>query len=243
MRPLIGILLQIVIVSPLLVFALDRNAIRWKNLTLLAVFLLLYWSLLLVPTAFPALKLMDGTWNWSGKLYAILGSVLFYFAARQAFGSRDFVRFQWNNPVALRNFWFLLAIFVGSCALAFSIFGKTAERLDYLLFQSTLPGLDEELAFRGILLGLMSNMLKPAIALGRFKIGNPALWISAAFFALGHSFTIDSQCTIHQNWFEFFNVLAIGSLLGWLTLKGGNIWTAVLVHNLFNVVPKLLFWL
>ena len=135
-----------------------------------------------------------------------------------------------------------MAILVSKSTLALCLIGHSAERLDYLLFQSTLPGLDEELAFRGILLGLLSNMLKPAIALGRFKMGNPALWITAILIAPGHGLTINAQWDIHQNWFEFVNTLSIGLILGWLTIKSGNIWSAVLVHNLFNFLPKLIFW-
>ncbi len=242
-RTIFTVLLQVALVSPLLFWARAEKGMRWKNLLLLVAFLGIYWTLLSLPNSFPALKMTSGSWNWSGKIYAIAGSALFYFAVRSALGTQDFVRFEWRNQAAFRKFLIILAFFVCIIGLAFYLISDSTDRTEYLRFQALLPGLDEELAFRGIIMGLLSAILKPEITLGRIKLGNPALWISAAFFALGHSFTIDSQWNVHQNWFEFLNVLAIGSLLGWLTLKSGNIWTAVLVHNLFNVVPKLLFWL
>lgn len=109
------------------------------------------------------------------------------------------------------------------------------------LFQFTMPGLDEELAYRGIMLGLLSNSLKPRINLGSANLGNPALLITSILFGLSHSIYIDDNWSFYHNWFEFFNVFAIGLFLGWITIKSGNILMSILMHNLINTLPKIIF--
>lgn len=72
-RTIFTVLLQVALVSPLLFWARAEKGMRWKNLLLLVAFLGIYWTLLSLPNSFPALKMTSGSWNWSGKIYAIAG--------------------------------------------------------------------------------------------------------------------------------------------------------------------------
>ncbi len=106
-----------------------------------------------------------------------------------------------------------------------------------------MPGIDEEFAFRGIMLGILSNSLKSRILIGSINLGSPALFITSILFGFVHSLTIDNNWNFNQNWFEFFNMFAIGLLLGWITIKTGSIFMAILLHNTLNTLPKIIFWI
>ena len=213
---------------------------KWKHLLLFASYYFFYLILLVIPNLFPALRIVESAWNWSGKLYAITGSIIFYSLFRKAFSQHNYITFRQNNNSLKPKFYAVVVIFFVSVGLACFSANKSETSLEDFLFQFTMPGLDEELAFRGIMLGLLSNTLQPKIYLGSRSLGNPALIITSILFAAGHSFSIDGNWVFHQNWFEFINMFAIGLLLGWMTIKSGSILMSILVHDLINILPKII---
>ena len=215
---------------------------KWKHLLLFASYYFFYLFLLAIPNLFPALRIVESAWNWSGKLYAITGSISFYLLFRKAFPQHNYITFKQKNNALKPKFYAIVIIFFVSAGLACFSVNKSETRLEYFLFQFTMPGLDEELAFRGIMLGLLSNSLKSKIYLGSRSLGNPALTITSILFAAGHSFSIDGNWVFYQNWFEFINMFAIGLLLGWMTVKSGSILMSILVHDLINILPKIIAW-
>jgi sodium transport system permease protein len=76
-----------------------------------------------------------------------------------------------------------------------------------------LPGLMEELAFRGALMGVLLKVTTP----------RRALWIQAAVFALAHLSAI-----------RFPPTLALGLLLGLLRLRSGSVVPGMLMHGVHN---------
>ena len=103
-----------------------------------------------------------------------------------------------------------------------------------------MPGLDEEIAWRGIMLGILSNSLKPKFNIGSFNLGNPAIIITSILFGLGHSFGMTNSWEFYQNWFEFANTFLIGLIFCWITIRSGSILIPILLHNLMNILPHLI---
>lgn len=216
---------------------------KWKYFLLFASYYFLYLLLLYIPNIFTELRIVESTWNWSGKLHAIAGSILFFLLFRNAFSQHNYITFRQNDNSLKPKFYAVAIVFFVSIGLACFYVNKSETDPEYFLFQFTMPGLDEELAFRGIMLGLLSNSLKPKIYLGSRSLGNPALIITSILFAAGHSLSIDSNWVFYQNWFEFINMFAIGLLLGWMTIKSGSILMSILVHDLINTLPKIIAWI
>jgi sodium transport system permease protein len=82
-----------------------------------------------------------------------------------------------------------------------------------LLSAAILPGLVEETLFRGVILTGLRRHLSPAAA----------VLICALLFAV-----------LHLSPWRFLPQLALGCLLGWLTLRTGSCWPAALAHALHN---------
>lgn len=243
-RLLTAIIIEFIVIGPLVIIALNQSDSRWKYLLLFAAYYIFYLYFLALPNFFPELRIIKNTsWNWSGKIYAITGSLLFYFKLREAFSNHNYITFKQNINSLRPKFFAVCIVFILTIGLSFFSINNSESRLEQLLFQFTLPGIDEELAFRGIMLGLLSNSLKPKICFGSVNLGNPALLITSILFGLAHSFEIDSNWGFHQNWFEFANMFAIGLLLGWMAIKSGSILMPVVFHNLINTLPKIIFWI
>lgn len=236
------ILLELIFISPLIALGLDRPDRKWKLLILFALFYVGYSFLLFAPLLFPQLRFIVSEWNWSGKTYALAGSILFYVLFRKVFTEHDFMTFR-QRPTRLKPLLYVtMLVFLTAIVAAIWYVEPSATRSAFLWFQFTMPGLDEEIAFRGIMLGLLSNALRLKISISTLNLGNPALWITSILFGLCHSFHIDPGWTVHQDWYPFFNTFLPGLLFGWLTLKSGSIVMAILVHSLSNTIPGLVVW-
>lgn len=232
------------VIAPLVVLGLNKTDYKWKVLLLFVIYCFFYTSFLSLPFLFPETKIIhDSPWNWSGKIFAIAGSLLFYLLFKKTFTTIDYLSFKQQKNSVKPAFFITIFVFLLAIGLAFFCIKKSDERLEYFLFQFTMPGLDEELAFRGIMMGLLSNSLQSKIKIGSFDLGNPALLITSILFGLGHSLQIDNDGNVYQNWFEFLNTFSIGLLLGWMTIRSGNVLMSFCIHGLINTLPKIFFWL
>ena len=235
-------IINLVVITPLIALGLKHQDAKWKCIILFAAFYVVYSCLVFFPSWMSAFRIIEGEWNWSGKIYGIIRSILFLIIFRKELGDHNFITLRQRNTSLKPILIVTMIVFVVAVVLAIISIQKSGERFEYFLFQFTMPGLDEELAYRGIILGLLSNALRPKMSIKTISLGNPALLITSILFALGHSFQIDPDWYVHQNWVEFISSFATGLLLGWLTLKSGSILMAILIHDLFNVIPLLIVW-
>ena len=104
-----------------------------------------------------------------------------------------------------------------------------------LVFELTMPGYDEEIAFRGIMIGILSTLLIETKNI--FK--NPAIWITAILFGLVHALKFDGNWSLHIDWIYFSYTFLYGFLLGWMTIKSRSILMSVISHNTANVFATL----
>lgn len=106
--------------------------------------------------------------------------------------------------------------------------------LETLLFQITLPGFDEEIMFRGVLLGLMCSCLRNDVPIWR----NPAILITSVLFGLVHALTVnDGPISFSISSFIWTGMIGYG--LGYMTLKTRSILLAIVAHNLCNFLQNL----
>ncbi len=111
---------------------------------------------------------------------------------------------------------------------------ETKEKWDIntILFQLTAPGISEEIAYRGIMLGLLFKILKPNIIIFKNNFGNPAILITAILFGFAHGLHLTNSYGIEFNMFSFFFTLSYGIFWGWLTIRSGSILLAMISHSL-----------
>lgn len=209
-----------------------RGRIHWGWLVSALILMAVYDALLTRGYGAIPLTLWPSDWNWEGKLMGLaLGLMV---ASLPWLGwKRTGLTLKQDRrglPGALMLSAVLVALFLG-LALYFPGQGYDA---DSLAFQLTMPGFDEELFYRGVLLLMLNEAFgKPVRVLGA-QMGWGAVVSSVAFglmHALGYSdgaFTFDAVLMASTG----FAAL----LLVWLKEKTGSLLLPVLLHNFGNVI-------
>jgi len=91
--------------------------------------------------------------------------------------------------------------------------------LETILFQSTLPGLEEEIIFRGILLTILNQVFtNPKWTLAKVSFGWVAI-ITSLLFGLTHGLSFDSNFHIQFNIFAILRASFDGLLFALLAEK------------------------
>jgi membrane protease YdiL (CAAX protease family) len=181
-----------------------------------------------LPNLVPALDVIGGEWNWMGKVLSLALSAI----AIAAFGlSPDAIglTLRQRHPrigivaVALFIVW-------GACLGTF--FKPGAPDAETLAFQATMPGLAEELVYRGIVPALLLGLVRHKAPVGDIPwaviVATSVMF--GAWHGLGYShghFSFDTMSAL----FPF-----LGSLPGgWLRFKTGSLVVPFLGHSLANV--------
>lgn len=220
------------VVLPILVWALikkDGKGIRATSLVgalFLADLVLVY-----LPLAYGSKGMV---WAWQGKIFetaAFLGIA----AAMKLKDKAGIV-------MPRRMIWIPLGILLGflySTGDFWKFFSGSYEArksdLNIISYELTMPGIAEELSFRGVMLGIMDDAFgRPVKFLGEtFGVGYVA---TTLLFLLGHALMFD------EHWKLVFAVetipdfLFFGTLMCWLRYRSGSILPCVLVHNVNNAI-------
>lgn len=91
-----------------------------------------------------------------------------------------------------------------------------------LLVMAVIPGLCEELYFRG----LLQNVFK-----GLTKSVHAAVWITAILFSF-----------IHFQFFGFVPRVLLGAILGYILVYSGSVWVNAIAHTLNNAMAVVALW-
>jgi membrane protease YdiL (CAAX protease family) len=175
-------------------------------------------------------------WNWEGKLLALAATLIV--AALPAFGWRRTGLTLAQAPGSLRTaipVATLYCLFFVGVALAFP--GDTASP-ETIAFQLSMPGLEEEPFFRGILLLALDRAFTGRVRWLGVDWGWGAI-LSCALFGLAHAFGYaDGQFSFDP----LVMALTAGpSLIAvWLRLRTGSLLLLVLLHNFGNSISLLL---
>ena len=177
----------------------------------------------LVPNMFP------GSWAWTGKLLATAGLLLV--AALPWFGLRR-CGVTLRQAPGSRPAWVVFAVLAAAIfSLAFA-WRDGRDGLDTILFQWTMPGIEEELFYRGVLLLALNEAFgaNDGRRLGGIGVGG---LLACVAFGLGHAlFWREGGLS-----FDAMAMALTGGpalLLVWFRARTGSLLLPVLAHNVAN---------
>ena len=180
-------------------------------------------------------RLIEGEWNWQGKILALVATLAI--AAFPAFGWRRVGLTLRQAPGSLRAAVPVAALYCGFFLAIALAFGGSDGSREAITFQLTMPGLEEEPFYRGILLFALYRAFQ-----GRARfLGVDWSWgalLSCALFGLAHAFGYS------EGGFQFdpmvMALTAIPAVLAvWLRLRTGSLLLPVLLHNFGNAIGLL----
>jgi membrane protease YdiL (CAAX protease family) len=181
-----------------------------------------------LPSKIAVLKLPGAHWNWVGKIASLLLSALVIVALRMSPAAVGLTRRQEHKRIGAAA----LVLFVVWGACIGALFKPGQADAETLAFQATMPGLAEEIAYRGI---------GPAILLGLVHRRAPFAGMPwAVIVATSIAFGVWHGLGYSSGRFNFDAMSAavplVGSIAGgWVRFKTGSLVVPILGHGLANV--------
>lgn len=181
-----------------------------------------------LASASAVFKIPGADWNWVGKVFSLVLSAIVIVALRLSPGAVGLTLKQDHKKIGIAAL-VLFAVW-GTCLGL--LFKPGQADLETLAFQATMPGIAEELVYRGIC---------PAILLGLIRRRTPEPGIPwAVILATSIVFGIWHGLGYSGGDFRFDTMSAlfpfVGSIAGgWLRFKTGSLVVPVLGHGIANV--------
>lgn len=179
----------------------------------------------------------DLQFNWAGKLLSTLLSLaVIYWLKWVSPAEVGLVRPQ---PGSLRSIGLVVAVL---CLVEFADSFPNRHHhphtsLEAFLYEFTMPGLAEELFFRGTFLALLHRVYPRKLPF----LGTYTSWggvLSILLFVLGHAFSFTGPLQIlphaHFTWGLVLNITLWGTLFLWVRERSGSCLAAMVAHNLSN---------
>jgi membrane protease YdiL (CAAX protease family) len=176
-------------------------------------------------------------YNWVGKGVALVFEVAFVFAipgySRKELGMGSRIEWTDASPILIVcGAYFLLRL------LLYGASGMASAHIDAetVLFQASLPGLQEELLFRGIMLGLLNRIFpRPVWTFLKVRFGWAAV-LTTIVFGLAHGVRLNENHGLSVNYVSFFRTAFDGFLFALLAERTKSIFPGVVYHNLLNLI-------
>jgi membrane protease YdiL (CAAX protease family) len=223
--------LKLIIVSPIIIFTLKNKKLETlKVLSAFVIFFLINQISINLPFISSELQISNwnSNWNWVGKIYTIIGSILFLIFYRKYPLKDYFLTFKQENKFFKKGVLIIISLLILKTTLMFFAPTKLLN-WETLFYQFSMPGIDEEIAYRGIMLGLLTKILKC-----KNLILNSSVWITAILFGFAHGLSLSKEFSIIFNIQPFLITMFHGLIWGWITIRSGSILLALISHNLGN---------
>lgn len=185
----------------------------------------LYFALRSLPLFGAGERVAGEDWNWSGHLLALGGMLALAAVLNRRTGTAPHeMGLAWPANLGA-------AVPVAAAALlvSYPLQVITAGRVESVpaaawLFVATMPGLAEEVAFRGVLLAAAERAAPMARTIAGVRLSLGAALLTAAFVFL-HGFGVGT----------IVSVLPGALLYLWLRLRTGSVLVPIVAHNLWNL--------
>lgn len=181
-----------------------------------------------VPAMVEGFDILGGNWNWMGKLCSLGLSVLAIGAFRLSPAAVGLTLEHRHAATGL----IALAFFIGWGAALGLAFRPGSPDAETLAFQALMPGLSEEIVYRGIVPALLLGLMRRSGAVE----GMPwaVILASAGIFGIWHGLSYSQGAFAFELMSASFPF--IGSIAGgWLRFKTGSLLFPVLAHSLANL--------
>jgi membrane protease YdiL (CAAX protease family) len=193
----------------------------------------------LLPLYVHALQFPNVHWNWGGKVLdiAVMLAAATIFILTRHFTARDFGLTFRQAPRSWRAVLFMMIPYlIVMAVLTAKWFGETTpQTAETIWYEATMPGLAEELLWRGILLALLDRMFTARFKLANAEIGYGAIALTLVF-ALVHGLHFDKTLAVQTDWMNALMAGVTGFALVWLRLRSKSLVLPVVLHNATNVI-------
>lgn len=177
-----------------------------------------------------------GHWNWSGKLLAIAATLAM--VSLPMFGWRRAGLTLRQDPANWRGAWIGAGIVLAAIVGLSLYFPNDAGDAEAVAFQLTMPGLEEEIFYRGLLLLALNEAFRGRVKVLGARMGWGAV-LTSLLFGLIHGLSFEDGAFSFTA-IAFLTTGLSGLLLAWFREKSGSVVLPILLHNAGNTLPMLI---
>lgn len=201
-------------------------------------------------SAYPYLQIIkSNVWNnylicnWSAKLYSVIFALIILLSFKNIISPEDIgIRFKQNKDsvkfsLIFLSLFFFTAIIVGLLSRKGNFDTKT------LIYLAVMPGLNEELIYRGFLLGFLNKIYDKKFKILNTYFGWGAI-ITSIVFGLLHGYQITANYQIRFN--NISNIIlasVFGFIFALMKEKSDSLVFPVIAHNtvdFFNYLIRMI---
>lgn len=176
-------------------------------------------------------------YNWGGKILSIIISVAFIIILKRFLVPISYsdLKISLGHKIKAKRAIFFLWYSSNAHSNFYILNYKQQFDMEQLFFQLTMPGMDEELCYRGIYLALLNIAFIKRYQFLDAKFGVGLIIVSIQF-GLGHALSVSSSMGISFDMFYFFWSGAAGFCIGLIAESTGSLILPIASHNGFNVI-------
>ena len=230
--------------APIIVLALAFRAVGWAGLrpvwfvAAIAIYGLYMVAIFSGGALIPLERYFaDLHWNWGGKVASIAATLMMFgvLAVSTKAVSLESAGFTLRQKPGSLLPALAVAILLAASGIGLELIGADGPSMDTerLLYQATMPGLDEELFFRGLFLAVLTAAIPSGgLSLLGARITVAGL-LTTLLFGLGHGVGIeDGKPFVSWIYIAVTGYLGFGLL--WMRERTGSVLLPILAHNLIN---------
>ncbi len=226
------------IILPLLIIAqITTKQTNPKYLLLFCGYFILDSYIRILGFQFIKLDFLGLNGNWSGMILSLIFALIFIFYHSKQIRKDIGFTTDFNKKTVRLGVLIFLGFLICDFAFKMMLFPKGGEfNLEQFLFQATLPGLTEEIVFRGILLWILSKAFVPSKKIKGILFGWGFI-IVTFLFAMMHGVVLTESMEFRIDYVTIIYLTLITSLsLGLLRKFSGNLILPTLGHNVVNLM-------
>lgn len=242
MRAVLSTLLLIGILIVLILLVVGRRSL-FSRPWFLALFFLVYFIdnlAITLANQFPGMQIIPNhTWGgflvcgWSGKVYSILAVLLLLYPLRSMLSPGELGLALHQNQGS-----FIPSMFVILLITAWSfLIGSHSPKGDLdplvLAYLALMPGLNEELVYRGVLPACLERIFPSKWSLASARMGRGAI-VTTILFGLLHGLWLDEHLLLQANFVWIRNALISGFIFAWLRGRTGSLVMPVIAHGAWD---------
>lgn len=231
--------LWIALIAPLIVFAhFKTEKTNYKYLAFFILYFLADTFLQYYGRELIDLESFGLKFNWSGKILSLILSLIVIFSVSKEERIEIGFTTQTNSKSQLKfGLLFFLGLTLFDIVFKLILFPKGGTfNLQTFVFQATMPGLTEEVAFRGISLWLLNKAFAPKWNYCGIKFGW-AFVIVTILFGVVHGAILDQDLHLKFDIITIVYLTIISSIsVGVLRCFSGNLIYSILGHNTINLI-------
>lgn len=176
-------------------------------------------------------------WNWAGKTISLIIALIFIFFCK----SLTAKQYGLTSKIATKKASSILLFCIGYTLFRFILYLTITKEtktfhIETILFQSSMPGITEEIIFRGILITLL-NLAFPNPKWIFFHVSfGWATVITSILFGYTHGVYFDNSFHVHFDFFVVVRTTFEGFLFALLFEKTKSLIPGSLFHNILNLI-------